>query len=461
MIQGKNAALKKNIFANFFGVAVQVFNQIALVPLYLHFWDVPQYGDWIILTAVSSFFALSDVGLNSVTINQFVIKYTEGKKEECLSLLTNNNILILSVLFLSLGSCILFALTNNLVTVLNLHAVSRFTANYVFICLIIFIFLGMLSSVWDTIYRANSLNHKSVYLWNLVRLAEGLILMFSLLFKVSMPLMVSFYLIPRIFSFFYKKYDTKKYFFYQFDLKHWNFILFKKTLLPSLTFMSFPVGNAIIYQGFSLLINKYFGASPLVLFNTTRTLTNFVRTTLDTMQFAVWPEYSIAFGRNDIYRMRELHRNAFFVASTFSVLLSLFILINGAWIYKVWTHGRVTFDFYIMLAFLIILIIKNIWTTSSVTLMATNKHSSIGILYIILSVVSIALAYLTQVIQHSVIVMIYCQLAIEIPLSLYALKQGFDLTQDTFTEFKSNYIKIWLDIKTKGVMFFYKIIFNK
>ena len=86
----KISAVKKNLLANFFGIGVQLFTQIALIPLFLIFWDINTYSDWIILTAISSFFAMSDIGLNSVTINRFVIKHTEGNLVECRSLLTNN-----------------------------------------------------------------------------------------------------------------------------------------------------------------------------------------------------------------------------------------------------------------------------------------------------------------------------------------------------------------------------------
>lgn len=61
--------------------------------------------------------------------------------------------------------------------------------------------------------------------------------------------------------------------------------------------MSFPISNAIIYQGFTFLVNKYFGAASMVEYNTIRTLTSFVKKVVSMIQTSVWPEYSLAYGK--------------------------------------------------------------------------------------------------------------------------------------------------------------------
>ena len=443
----KLSAVKKNLIANFFGIGVQLFTQIILIPLYLIFWDIDTYSDWIILTAISSFFAMSDVGLNSVTINQFVIQYVEGNRKECSSLLTNNYLLILIIFILSILGTSLYIYFVDISENLGLHAISRQTATFVFLLLVSHIFIGMASSVLDSIYRAVSLNHKAVYIGNIVRLVEGLIIMSSLIFNISMIIMVIFYLLPRIFSFVFKIIDTKKYYNYSFQFKNINWKLLKKVLFPSLTFMSFPLGNAMIFQGFSLIVNKYFGAEILVLYNTTRTLTSFLTQMLGAILQAVWPEFSIAFGKRDIKRMRELHQKAFVVATSAALFISIFLLIFGKFIYSLWTHGKVEFNFYLMLAFLIVLIFRNIWSTSSVALMATNNHSKIGLLYLIFSFISINLSIIITTYYPSITLNVYCLLIIEISLCIYTLKRALELTDDKFSDLVYSYKYFFIDYK--------------
>lgn len=441
----KLSAVKKNLLANFFGVGVQLFTQILLIPLFLIFWDINTYGDWIILTAISSFFAMSDIGLNSVTINRFVIKHTEGNIDECRSLLTNNYLLILTLFLFSIVGTLVYVRFFDISENLGLHIVTRDVASAVFILLICHIFLGMASAVLDAIYRTSSLNHKAVYIGNVVRLLEGLILVFSLIFQLQLIAMVLLYLVPRLISFFYKAIDTKKIFDYSFHFKNADWPLFKKVLGPSLTFMSFPIGNAIIFQGFSLVVNNYFGAQILVLYNTTRTLSSFVTQLLGAVLQAVWPEFSVAYGKKDYQRMRELHRKAFAVATTAALIISVLLLIFGNFIYTIWTQGKVLFDFSLMLAFLIVLIFRNIWSTSSVVLMATNKHSLLGILYVICAILSIGLSILLTKYYNSLTIVVYCLLLLELVLSFFAVKKGLEITKDHWCSLFSSFKWLFMD----------------
>jgi O-antigen/teichoic acid export membrane protein len=211
--------------------------------------------------------------------------------------------------------------------------------------------------------------------------------------------------------------------------------------------MSFPLGNALIFQGFSLIVNKYFGAEILVLYNTTRTLTSFLTQMLGAILQAVWPEFSIAYGKKDIQRMRELHRKAFVVATSAAIFISIFLLIFGNYIYSLWTQGKVEFDFSLMLAFLIVLIFRNIWSTSSVALMATNKHSKMGLLYVFFSVLSIGVAITLAIFYPSITLNVYCLLIIEIGLCIYTLKRAMELTEDNFGDLVSSFKYIFIDYK--------------
>jgi O-antigen/teichoic acid export membrane protein len=360
------------------------------------------------------------------------MQYATGDLKECRSLLTNNYLLILIIFAVALLGSSLYVYFVDISKSLGLHSVSRQSASIIFLLLISHIFFGMTTAVLDAIYRAVSLNHMAVYIGNFVRLSEGLIIIISLIIKLSLPTMVLLYLLPRLISFVFKLIDTKKHFDYTFQFKNANWRLFKKVLHPSLTFMSFPMGNALTLQGFSLIVNKYFGADILVLYNTTRTLTSFLTQMLGAILQAVWPEFSIAYGKNDIQRMRELHQRSFVLVTSAALLISVFLLIFGNDIYSLWTQEKIEFNFSLMLAFLITLIFRNIWSTSSVALMATNKHSRLGIMYVLFSISSIGLAIIVAEYFPSIIANVYCLLIIEIGLCIYTLKRALELTGDNF-----------------------------
>jgi len=434
-IFSKQSPLKKNVVANLFGICVQLINQIILVPFYLKFWDKDLYSDWIVISAISSFFTISDIGLNNVTSNQFTINYSANKLKECFSLLTNNYIIIIIVAFFSIMGSVFYVSFFDIVSNLGLHQLKNGEASYIFIVLLVNIFVGMWTTVINSIFRANSQNHLVVSLDNIGRLIEALIILFAVILQISLPFMVTIFLVPKLLIYFIKLYQSRKYFHYSLKWEYVDFTMLKNTFSPSLAFMGFPIGNAIIYQGFTLLVNKFFGSTSVITYNTTRAMCNFMKQLLATVQHAIWPEYSIAYGKSDINRMRLLHRKVFKYSNGLGLIISLFIIIFGTKIYEIWTQHMVVFDWSIMVSFLVIINIENIWTSSSICLMATNKHGNLGLFYVILSIFSISMAFLMGFKKLDISLIILNLLIIHIPLTVYALKSSWELTQDTFKGF--------------------------
>lgn len=127
-----NSPIRRNMIANLFGVCVQLLNQIVLVPFYILFWGNELYSDWIVISALSAIFAMSDVGLNNVIQNRFSIKLSEEDYEECNSLLTNNFILVAITMVFTLFACGVFVGLWDITKVMSLHLLTRYEANFVF-----------------------------------------------------------------------------------------------------------------------------------------------------------------------------------------------------------------------------------------------------------------------------------------------------------------------------------------
>lgn len=289
----------------------------------------------------------------------------------------------------------------------------------------------MFSSVRHSIYRANSLTHKGTYISNIIRLSESLVILVSLLLHLPMTVMVTIYILPRIISTVYFIIDTNKLFHYNFKFSQIDIPLLKQIAIPSISFMAFPGGNAIVYQGFTLVVNKFMGADSVVLFNTTRTLCNFMRRLLETMQQSVWPEFSIAYGDNDISRMRQLHRKAFKMSFYGGVVLCIGVLALGPIVYSFWTQDKIPFDYPLMIAFSVITLLQIAWTTSSVCLKATNKHTQMGVMYIVTAAISIGVATIFAQNTNSLPLIEYALLIVHIPLSIYAIQSGIKMTRDS------------------------------
>lgn len=425
-----NSPIRRTIIANLFGVGVNLLNQIVLVPFYLVCWGTALYADWIVISAFTVFFSMSDIGLNNVIQNRFSIKYAEKNLSECNKLLTVN-ITIVSIIFaLSLIGCLLYTYSFDIVNLMGLHVLNRWEATFVFTMLIIHIFIGMYSGIESAIFKATRHTDKAVYFDQFAKLIYVGIIFICLLSKVHITIMVVLICIPNILLIYLKHWIGRKYFRYKFRFSDVDFSLVKKLIIPSVGFLSFPLGNAIILQGYTLLINKFFGVESVVLFNTTRTMCNFAKTLLSTVQQSVWPEYSIAYGKRDFARMRSLHRKTLKTAILGIIIIAIGLLILGPFIYTIWTHGQVVFEYTLMVAFLVVLFFNNLWISSSVTLMSTNNHMYLGLWFVLSAGTSLAIAYLIAHYYNNLSLIVYSMLFMHLFMTVYTVNKGIALTKD-------------------------------
>lgn len=414
-----SSPIRKNVVANLFGVGVNLLNQVVLVPFYILCWGKDLYADWIVITAVTAFFSMSDIGLNNVIQNRFAIKFAENDLKECNKLITIN-IFIVSIIFLvALLFSISYICVFDFGKQVGLHILSRKEAGFVFIMLLVHVFLGMYSGIESAIYRASRRTAQAVYFDQFAKLAYVGIIFACLFTKTPIAYMVILMCLPNFILIFVKHIIGKEYFLYKFHFSDMDFGLIKKLFVPSVSFLSFPLGNAIILQGYTLLVNKFFGVDAVVLFNTTRTLTNFAKTLLSTIQQSVWPEYSVAYGKKDYSRMRLLYHKTLKTAIIGVVVIIIGLMMFGPYIYEIWTHRQVIFSYELMIAFLVVLFFYNFWVSGSVTLMATNNHMRLGVLFVLSAAISLSIAYfIVQKVQNLSLV-VYTMLFMHLTMVIY------------------------------------------
>jgi O-antigen/teichoic acid export membrane protein len=387
-----HTSIGKNIIANFTKVGAIFIHQILLVPLYLIYWGTDKYSDWIVLSAITYFFSMSDMGLNSVTNNQFCISYGKKKYAECSSLIVNNYIILWSIAVIALLATLSICFFFNITKLLGLLTLSRQEASYIITLLIFKIFLDMSSLIPDAIYNAKSMSAKGTYINTILKLSVSLITLFGILLKLSIAEIVTISVFPTIISIIYKHFQTKRLFIIG-NIKLYNPILLKQILKPSISYMSFPVGLAFLYQGFTLVVSRFFGAETLVLFNTTRTMVNFIRNMSEIVTSGVKSEFSLAYGRNDHKRMEMIYRRSLWGTLSITCLCCMVLLIGGQWIYELWTRGKIEFSITLMLSFFVVIVFNTIWNTNGVILMATNKHTKLGVIYLFSSIIALATAF--------------------------------------------------------------------
>ena len=86
-----------NLGANTLGKSLSVCAQIVSVPILLHHWGTRVYGEWILLSTIPMYFAMSDIGFGNVAGNEMTMLTAAGKRNEALEVFQSISLLITAI----------------------------------------------------------------------------------------------------------------------------------------------------------------------------------------------------------------------------------------------------------------------------------------------------------------------------------------------------------------------------
>jgi O-antigen/teichoic acid export membrane protein len=337
---------------------------------------------------------MADMGLNTVAANEFVIKYQQKEYFICLKLWANNFLYITAVGGTIVLLSIIVAFAISFKNLLQVSVFPEFETSFIFVLLLAKVFLAMHSGTYNGTFRAVSCAHISTMIENAVRLFEALILFVGIWIDLNIIITVVLYLVPTCISIVYKHLYVQRWFKLKLSFTLVDLTLLKSFIKPSIAFMLMPLGFAIANQGMIFVVNVLLGSVILVTFTTTRTLVHFLRAVMNILGAAIWPEVSIAYGKNRFSTISILYHRSFiitFVISLFCIVLLVFL---GKPVYLVWTRSAISFDSVFFYGMLAVLLVSCLWSIVSVILLATNNHASFSIAFLMTQSVGVIMTYI-------------------------------------------------------------------
>ena len=145
--------------------------QLVSVPVLLAAWGVPTYGEWLVLSAVPTYVALSDLSFSSVAGNSMVMLVAQGHREDAVTLGRR----LWSIVTAMTGIAVLAAITVALVfggAFGSEAAIPASEAQVVLVALFLQVAVGNQYGVLDAWYRAGGRYPIGTVLRNLGRLLE-------------------------------------------------------------------------------------------------------------------------------------------------------------------------------------------------------------------------------------------------------------------------------------------------
>jgi O-antigen/teichoic acid export membrane protein len=389
------AKLLRNLGANAYGQLITIVIQLVSVPLYLHYWGVELYGEWLILSAIPAYLALSDIGFASAAANEMTIKYAQGDRKGVLRVYQSIWLFISSIS--ALVGCVLALIIYAvpLTTQFSISHISEYHTKLVLAFFVLYVLLGLQGNVLNAAFRSAGKYAYGTASGNTVRLAEWaasilIIVMGGDVVDVAVAtlatrligMMILWRVLNRQVNWLY------------FGNKAASLQQIRDLFKPAIAFMAFPLGLAIGLQGMVLIIGVLLGPAAVVIFSAYRTITRLLVQLTTMMNHAAWPEISAAYGGKDLDLIRRLHRKGAAMTLIVALCALPFLGFLGEWFVGIWTHhafeqNHLLFAFLLASGFLNVL-----WQTSWVVMMATNHHQNIIVAFIVFP----ALALLASVV---------------------------------------------------------------
>ncbi|WP_144256181.1 lipopolysaccharide biosynthesis protein [Flavobacterium restrictum] len=427
-------SIAKNLAASTFGMGVNFLSQIAMVPLFISFWGIDKYADWILITALSTIFMMSDMGLNLASNNEFVIKYHKKDYETCSKLQTNGFLFILFVFTVFFMISVFVSTFWGFKEILGVKQFSEQETSIGFILLLTDVFVIMYGRVYHGIFRATSRTHVVIVIDNMSRLGSLMVMFFGIYFGMNIINMLILYIIPDLLGVLYKHFSSRKAFDSGLSLSNFDSGVFKSIVKPSLAFMLFPLGQAVSSQGMVFVVNVLLGGTVLVAFTTTRTLVNFLRQMVNMLSISINPEICSAYGRNDYKTILNIYNRSLVITFVVTVGCIIFLLLTGKFIYTEWTKHTIVFNYGFFVGMLFVLLISCLTSLSGVIPLSTNTHLRFTTAFLISQISGVLLCFIFLKINPNILFIPFTLIITELALFIYSSKENNKFLNITLKE---------------------------
>jgi O-antigen/teichoic acid export membrane protein len=448
-------SVRKRIYralaANAFGQAIGIGAQLLLTPLYFLAWGAPQYGEWLLLSTIPAYLVMADIGLGSAAANEMAILAGANSYKAAQSTLWGavrvSHFASLIVLLTSL----LFALLSGSMFHASFGLISKLDAALIIFMLGVGVCINFYMGIASSGFRASGRNATGIVIANMVRLAE-LLVCGMLLFLHYTPLMlcaatlfvrstgagIQIVLLKRSCEWIFAsgiEADRK---------------LFTRLIKPSLSFLAFPLGNAMALQGPLLIIGVLFGSTAVATFNALRTLSRIPLQVANVLNASIWPEMSTAFGAKNFAMMRKLHQQSLLTTAILACAISGVILLAGPFIVSTWLGHTMAYDATMLWALLTIASAMAVWGISGMLLSAINAHSRMVTIYLLVNSACLGLSYVLGSLLGlhwflaPLVLAELVMLCIAFPMALHASGDSFA----EFTRCQLNYLSQVLHMPT-------------
>jgi len=412
------------IGANSFGQVVNLLIQLVSVPVLIASWGFGAYSEWVVLSAIPTYLALSDLGVTTAASSKVVI-WHERKRLQIATAVYST-----SFAFLALASvCVLLLAFEalaffDLFSLLNLKSIRSGDGVLVLSALTAYALLCLFTNMISIRYRAFKSLPLSFFIMNVIRMLEWSAALLCAYFSHSLVATAVTLLTVRAIGLVGKNLLANR---LGINLRFNPSAIGKRAFVtlikPSIASLAFPIGLALNVQGLIILLSVLLSPAHAAIFSLYRTISRVLVQFSTVVNQSIWPEISYAFSIGDNHLVRKMIRYALKFSLPIASVMGVFVVVFGGVIFDVWSGRKDDYSSSIMLVLIIAALTHVAWQVYWVALMATASYGSFARVFMLVSMAS-ALAVVCLAQTFGLLGVCYVLVATEVVLFCFA-KRGF------------------------------------
>jgi O-antigen/teichoic acid export membrane protein len=369
--------------------------QLIQVPVFLHYWSVPLYGEWMIVNSIPAYLSFSNAGFGSVAGNEMTMMVARNDREGALRVFQSCwwlIILICATTIVLLSGALYYLPAARL---LKLSHISEYDTKWIIFYLGLSVLFGQIEQLLQSAYRSIGRYPYGTFLKNV----------FSLFAFACTIASVALGAGPRVTAFVFATINIAITLVFcilvrrdipwiEYGWQRASFDEIRKLARPAIAFMGFPLGNALSLQGSLLAVGYALGPVAVVVFSTARTVSRVALQMVQMVNVTFEPEMSLAYGASNYDLIRTLLRRACQLALLVAIIVVLMMMTFGPWFLTHWTSGHVPPSRTLLSILLLVVVFYALWSTSATLMTSTNQHQRLATYYIIGTSISCALCYI-------------------------------------------------------------------
>ncbi len=376
------AGVRRNLFGSVYLTGANLVSQLALVPVFLHYWGAPTYGLWLVLFTIPAFFTFSDAGLSNTVGNAVTLALEQGQPRDAEAKLNA------AWKFQGLAWAALFAVFCLLLAVCPLQRwlavealpFGEFAPAVALLCL--YSLASLQAGVLAAVYRG-ARRYPAYLAWSgHARVLETALVATTLALGGRFAAVAGMMFAARLAGaavLFFRGRRLLPEVHLAFFAGRWSDL---KPLLPSgLAFLSFPVANALVNQGTVLVVNHLAGAPAVVLLSVCRQLARVFQQGTSVLLTSLHPEMTQACGREDSARIRQLQSLALVVPLLVALPYVLGMVAFGSGVIAWWTRKDLGVTWPLLLSCGVEAVSFGCTTLCALVPWATNRVQGLSVVY--------------------------------------------------------------------------------